>query len=138
MNRPLLSLLVALPLSAAPPSRSPAPEAVVLRQLEAYNAHDVEAFAATYAEDAERYDFPATLREPRGKAGLKAHYGKRFRENPELHASAKDQIQSGPYIILRERLTGLAGQREPQEVVVVYLVKDGLIRKVWCLRPDQA
>jgi len=27
------------------------PEAVVQRQLEAYNAHDVDAIAATYAED---------------------------------------------------------------------------------------
>lgn len=138
MTRALLSLLTLTFLTAAPPSRLQIPEAVVERQLGAYNAHDLEAFAACYSEDVELYDFPATLREPGGKAGLKAHYGQRFKENPDLHASAKDQILSGPYVIHREKVTGLAGRKEPLEVVVVYLVKDGLIRKVWFLRPDQA
>ena len=37
----------------SPKMKSPSldPEAVVQRQLEAYNAHDVDAIAATYAED---------------------------------------------------------------------------------------
>jgi len=138
MIRALLSLPMLTLLAAAPPARVQTPEAVVERQLGAYNAHDVEAFAACYAEDVELYEFPATLREPKGKAGLKAHYGSRFQENPNLHASARDQILSGPYVIHREKVTGLAGRKEPLEVVVVYLVKDGLIRKVWFLRPDQA
>ena len=137
MIRPLLSLMTATFLVAAPPSRSQSPESVVLRQLEAYNAHDVEAFAATHAEEVELYDFPASLREPKGKAGLKVHYAQRFKENPDLHASVKGQMLSGPYVIHREKVTGLAGRKEPLEVVVVYLVKDGLIRKVWFLRPDQ-
>jgi hypothetical protein len=45
---------------------------------------------------------------------------------------------AGPYVIHREKVTGLADRKEPLEVVVVYLVKDGLIRKVWFMRPDQA
>ena len=138
MIRALLSLLTFTLLTAAPPSRLQTPEAVVERQLGAYNAHDVEAFAACYAEDVELYEFPATLRTARGKAGLKAFYAQRFQENPDLLASAKDQILSGPYVIHREKVTGLTGRKEPLEVVVVYLVKDGLIRKVWFLRPDQA
>ena len=138
MIRALSGLLTASFLLAAPPSRSQTPEAVVVRQLEAYNAHDMEAFAAAYTEDVELYDFPASLREPKGKAGLKVHYAKRFKENPDLHASAKDQILSGPYVIHREKVTGLAGSKEPLEVVVVYLVKGGLIQKVWFLRPDKA
>ena len=137
MIRPLSCLLVPALLVAAPPSRSQNPESVVLRQLEAYNAHDVEAFAAAYSEDVELYDFPAALREPKGKAGLKEYYGRLFKENPGLHASAKDQILSGPYVIHREKVTGLADHKEPLEVVVVYLVKDGLICKVWFLRPDK-
>jgi hypothetical protein len=138
MIRTLFGLLTATFLLAAPPSRSQTPESVVLRQLEAYNAHDVEAFAAAYAEEVELYDFPSFLREPKGKAGLKVHYAQRFKENPDLHASAKGQILSGPYVIHREKVTGLAGSKEPLEVVVIYLVKDGLIQKVWFMRPDKA
>jgi hypothetical protein len=130
--------LVPALLLAAPPSRSQNPEAVVRRQLEAYNAHDVEAFAAAYSEDVELYDFPSALREPKGKAGLKAFYAQRFRDNPNLHADAKDQMLSGPYVIHREKVTGLADRKDALEVVVVYLVKEGLIRKVWFVRPDKA
>jgi hypothetical protein len=132
-----LCLLTAIVLVAAPPSRSTTPESVVLRQLEAYNAHDLEAFAATYSEDVELFDFPAALREPKGKGALKAYYAQRFKENPDLHASAKDQILSGPYVIYREKVTGLTGRTGATEVVLVYLVKDGLIRKVWFLNPEQ-
>jgi hypothetical protein len=138
MIRSPLCLLLSALLVAGSPSKSQNPESVVLRQLEAYNAHDVEAFAAAYSEDAELYDFPSALREPKGKAGLKAFYAQRFKDNPDLHASAKDQILSGPYVIHREKVTGLADRKEPLEVVVVYLVKDGVIRKVWFLRPDKA
>jgi hypothetical protein len=138
MIRSLSCLLVPVLLVAAPTPRSQSPESVVLRQLEDYNAHDVEAFAAAYSEDVELYDFPATLREPKGKAGLKAFFAQRFKDNPNLHASAKDQMLSGPYVIHREKVTGLADHKEPLEVVVVYLVKEGLIRKVWFLRPDKA
>jgi hypothetical protein len=105
---------------AAPPSRSTNPESVVLRQLEAYNAHDVEAFAATYANDVELFDFPAALREPKGKDALKAYYTQRFKENPDLHASAKDQVLSGSYVIHREKVTGLTDRKEALEVVVVF------------------
>ena len=138
MIRPLSCLLVPALLMATPPSRSLSPEAVVLRQLEAYNAHDVEAFAAAYAEDVELYDFPAALREPKGREGLKTFYAQRFKDNPNLHANAKDQMLSGPYVIHREKVTGLVDRKDPLEVVVVYLVKDGLIRKVWFMRPDKA
>jgi len=138
MIRTLSCFLLPALLLAAPHSRSQSPEAVVTRQLEAYNAHDLEAFAATYAEDVELYDFPAALREPAGKAGLKAFYTQRFKDNPDLHASAKNQMLSGPYVIHREKVTGLMERKEPLEVVVIYLVKDGLIRKVWFLRPDKA
>ena len=138
MIRPLSCLLVPALLMATPPSRSLSPESVVLRQLEAYNAHDVEAFAAAYSENVELYDFPAMPREPKGKEGLKAFYAQRFKDNPNLHANAKDQMLSGPYVIHREKVTGLVDRKDPLEVVVIYLVKDGLIRKVWFMRPDKA
>jgi len=131
-----LCCLAATVLIAAPPSRSSSPESVVIRQLEAYNAHDVEAFATAYAEDVELYDLPGALRIPKGRAELKTFYAQRFKENPNLHASAKDQILSGPYVIHREKVTGVAGRKEALEVVVIYQVKDGLIRKVWFLKPE--
>jgi hypothetical protein len=37
------------------------PASVVQRQLDAYNAHDIGALLATYAEDARHFQHPATL-----------------------------------------------------------------------------
>jgi uncharacterized protein (TIGR02246 family) len=135
MKCTLMSLFAVVCLSATPPSRSQSPESVVMRQLEAYNAHDVEAFAATYAEDAELYEFPAQLLEPKGKEGLKARYARLFKENPDLHANAKAQMLAGGYVIHKEKVTGLAGRKEALEAVAIYLVKDGLISKVWLMKP---
>ena len=133
MLRTACILFLSTLLGAAPPSKSLSPEQVVARQIEAYNAHDVEAFVATYGEDLELSELPSVRPAAKGKATLKADYGRIFKENPDLHASAKDQILSGPWVIHREKVTGLAGRKEPVEVVVVYQVKEGLIRKVWFL-----
>ena len=40
---------------------STSPEAVVRRQLEAFNARDIQALMATYAEDAQQFEYPDTL-----------------------------------------------------------------------------
>lgn len=37
------------------------PEATIQRQLDAYNARDLDAWLATYAPHAKQYLFPATL-----------------------------------------------------------------------------
>ncbi len=132
----LLPLLFAAALLGAPPSRSRAPEAVVQRQLEAYNAHDAEAFAATYAEDAELFDFPATPMPEKGRAALKAGYAKLFQANPDLRAKVKEQLVAGDHVIHLERVTGLAGRKEPLEALVIYRVRNGLIEKVWFLPPE--
>ena len=133
MRRTACILFLCTLLGAAPPSKSLSPEQVVARQIEAYNAHDVEAFAATYGEDLELSELPSIRPASKGKPTLKADYEKIFKENPDLHASAKDQIVSGPWVIHREKVTGLAGRKDAVEVVVIYQVKDGLIRKVWFL-----
>ncbi len=133
MHRTACILFLCTLLGAAPPSKSPSPEQVVARQIEAYNAHDVEAFAATYGDDVELSELPSVRPAAKGKANLKADYVRIFKENPDLHASAKDQIVSGGWVIHREKVTGLADRKEPVEVVVIYQVKEGLIRKVWFL-----
>lgn len=60
------------------------PEAVVQRQLDAYNARDLEAWLATYAEDARQYEHPGKL-VAQGHAQMRERMAVRFRE-PNLHA----------------------------------------------------
>ena len=135
MARPVLPLLATTLVVAAPSTRTPAPEAAVQRQLEATNAHDLQAFLACFAEDAEVHDLPGGVRSA-GRAGLAQAYGTLFKAHPDLHVRATDQILSGGYVIRRERVTGYADRRAAREGVVVYQVKEGLIRRVWVLEPE--
>ena len=60
------------------------PEAVVQRQLDAYNARDLDALLATYAPDARQYELPAQLLAA-GHAEMRPRFALRFGE-PDLHA----------------------------------------------------
>ena len=66
------------------------PEAVVQRQLDAFNARDVDALLAVYAEDAQMFEHPATLLAT-GSAALRGRFTNRFRE-PNLHAALMRRI----------------------------------------------
>jgi hypothetical protein len=60
------------------------PEAVVQRQLDAYNARDVDALIAIYAADPQMFEHPAKLL-AKGSTALRERFLVRFKE-PNLHA----------------------------------------------------
>jgi hypothetical protein len=55
------------------------PEAVVQRQLEAYNARDIDALIAIYAADAQMFEHPAKLIAS-GSSALRERFLTRFKE----------------------------------------------------------
>lgn len=111
------------------------PEAVVQRQLEAYNARDVEAFLATYDPQAELFGFPSQP-QARGHAALRAMYAALFARSPQLKATVDKRIVQGSFVIDRERVTGMPGLPEGQamEAVAIYEVVGGRIRRVWFIQ----
>jgi hypothetical protein len=106
-----------------------APAAVVQRQLDAYNAHDLARFVACYAQDVELFRPPAAETFLAGRTALAEHYGRRRFHIATLHAELVVRIVAGRMVIDHERITGLAD--EPVEAVVAFEVQDGLIRRVW-------
>ena len=110
------------------------PVDVVQRQLEAYNARDLERFASTYADDVAIYRMPA--REPAiaGKEQLRAAYRQRF-ASPGLHAEILTRIVLGDKVIDHERVVGI--RDAPLEALAVYDVAGGLIRAVWFFYPAE-
>jgi len=110
------------------------PAGVVQRQLEAYNARDLEAFAATYADDVTIYRLPATQPAITGKAQLRDIYRQRF-ASPNLHAEILSRIVMGNKVIDHERVSGI-GDR-PLEALAVYEVAGGLIKTVWFFYPAE-
>jgi hypothetical protein len=100
--------------------------AVVQRQLDAYNARDVEAILATYAEDAEQYEYPTTLL-ARGASQLRERFTARF-QDPLLHARLVHRATVGTTVVDHEEVTRtFPGGPGVMPLVALYEVRGGRI-----------
>lgn len=107
------------------------PEALVMRQIDAWNRHDAAAFAATYADSLKLYAFPNTLlRAFTARQEVQEFYEDFFRKNPVLHAGVPGRLVLGNTVVLRETVTGRADGRVVQSVVT-YKIRDGRIAAVY-------
>jgi len=106
---------------------------VVQRQLEAYNARDLDAFAATYSDDVRLYRMPAPQPSVSGKAQLRDVYRQRF-ASPNLHADVVTRIVLGNKVIDHERVVGI--REQAVEALAVYEVEGELITTVWFFYPE--
>ncbi|PQO88536.1 steroid delta-isomerase [Massilia phosphatilytica] len=108
-------------------STSNSPEAVVQRQLDAYNARDLDALLATYAPDARQYALPATLLAT-GHADMRPRFAVRF-EEPNLHARLLQRAVMGNIVIDHEVVSRTFPEGPGTvDLVAIYEVVDGLIR----------
>jgi len=117
------------------------PAAVVQRQLDAYNARDVDALLATYAADARQFEHPATL-VASGAVQIGERMALRFQE-PDLHARLIQRVVMGDIVIDHELVTrNLPQGRGTVELVAIYEVCDGKIQsasvKIGNIRLDAA
>jgi hypothetical protein len=113
---------------------SATPADIVQRQLNAYNARDLDSFIATYRPDVRIYGFPDKL-ELQGHGAMRREYEKLFSENPALHARVPRRIIAGNHVIDEEIVTGLPGGRTIR-ATAIYEVIDGLISRVWFIGGD--
>ena len=104
-------------------------EAIVQRQLEAYNARDLERFIAVYSEDIRIYRPPAVLPAIAGKEALARFYATQRFNHEGLHAELLNRMVLGSKVIDHERISGV--REQPFAVAVVYEVIDDLIRCSW-------
>jgi hypothetical protein len=119
-------------MTSSDPQTADAPEAVVQRQLDAFNARDVDALLAIYAPDAKTFEHPATLMAS-GTAELRERFAARFAE-PNLHARLVHRIVMGRFIIDHEIVTRAFPEGPGTlELVATYGVVDGKIQNAWFL-----
>jgi hypothetical protein len=79
------------------------PEAVVQRQLEAYNSRNIDALLATYAEDAQIFEHPATLL-ANGAVSIRERFLTRFQtrfQEANLHATLLNRAVNLTQIVRR-------------------------------------
>jgi hypothetical protein len=109
-------------------SESDRSEAIIQRQLEAYNARDLDAWLATYAPHARQYLFPATLL-AEGIDEIRARSTARFQE-PNLHARLLRRTVIGDVVIDHERVTRTFGEGTGTlEMMATYRVANGAIQE---------
>ena len=106
------------------------PEAIVQRHLDAYNAHDLDALMATYADDARQFEHPDKLLAS-DAAQIRERFAARFKE-PNLHALLVKRIVAGSTVIDHEIVTRTFPEGAGKlELVAIYEVMGGKIAKAW-------
>ncbi len=106
------------------------PSAVIKRQLDAFNARDIESLLATYAPDARQYEFPDKLLAT-GHAEMRPRFLARFQE-PNLHATLLHRIVIGNFVTDHERIARTFPEGSGTiELQATYEVIDGRISRAW-------
>ena len=104
------------------------------RQLDTFNAHDLEAFLPDFTDDVQildLFDGSVTLR---GIAAFRERYAAVFRERPHIQAELAGRMVVDRYVIDHERL--MDGDEGPtQDAIAIYEVHGEQIARMWFLLP---
>jgi imidazolonepropionase-like amidohydrolase len=106
------------------------PEAVVQRQLNAYNARDIEAFLDTYAEDIELCNWNEPMM-AKGKQQMRLIYSGLFERTPNLYCRIEKRIVQGNKVIDQEYVRFA---NDFISATAIYEVENGKIAKVTFVR----
>ena len=111
------------------------PEAVVQKQLDAYNAKDLYGFMATMSETVALYEFGQETPAAMGFESVKEIYSNLFKNSPNLHSTLVNRIVMGNKVIDHESIVGRSGSSGTLELSVVYEVNDEMkIEKITVIR----
>ncbi|HMJ48299.1 MAG TPA: amidohydrolase family protein [Ferruginibacter sp.] len=106
------------------------PEAIVQKQLNAYNAHNIDAFLNTYSDDIEIYDLYGKII-MKGKEQMKTRYGLTFSTVSNLYCEILKRIIIGNKVIDHEKIRR---GNETNYAGVIYEVTNGKISRVTFIR----
>lgn len=111
------------------------PEQIVQRQLDTYNARDIEGFMSVMSQDVVLVNFQDQKVLAQGHNEVKDIYTNLFNKSPKLRSSLINRMVLGQKVIDHESITGRIGSDEIVELIVIYEVKSEKIYKITVLRP---
>ena len=124
-------------MSPSAPEEEPEVVALARRQLEAYNAADLDAFCACYHPDVRVLEADGTVR-TQGMDAFRARYAGLFADYRDVRAEVDARLTLGPHVVEHEtwmRTHRGTGVRSSGEVLVRYTARDGTIALVAFLVP---
>ena len=106
----------------------PTPEETVQATLDAYNAHDLEAYLALFAPEAAFGQLGGrTLLD--GREAMRGFYTQMFAARPSIRCRSVERTAMGPYVVDQQEISGEGGP--PMEAVMIHEIRDGLVRHIW-------
>ncbi|WP_300300814.1 nuclear transport factor 2 family protein [Ferrovibrio sp.] len=109
---------------------SQAAEDIVQWQLDAYNARDIDAFMAFWADDAQVFEHPDKILAS-GAAEIRARHIVRFQE-PDLFGRLVGRMSVGNRVVDREVVTrNFPEGKGTIDVIGIYEVAGGKIARAW-------
>jgi hypothetical protein len=115
-------------------SQSLTPEQIVQRNLDFYNARNIEGFMSSFSNDIALYTYPEPIPATVGLEAVRKVYTELFVLSPNLHSTIIKRIVFDNKIIDHERIVGRRGSSEPIEIVLIYEVKEDKIFRVSAIR----
>lgn len=107
------------------------PEALAQRQLNAYNARDIDSFLRVYSADVEVMELDGKV-SLKGQEAMRARYAPLFESSPLLHCELVKRMVIGSWVVDEERVTGRGP--EPIHAAAIYEIRDGRIARIRFLR----
>ena len=101
---------------------------VAQKQLDAYNAQDLDTYVSYFAEDCVVSGLNGTPTET-SRAAIKARYAKAFAQFPQNKAELKNRIAVGSTVVDHELVIRAPGGQQ-FEIIAIYTFRDGLIARV--------
>ncbi len=101
---------------------------VAQKQLDAYNAQDLDKYVSYFTEDCIVSGLNGTPTET-SRDAVKARYAKAFAQFPQNKAELKNRIVVGNTIVDHELVIRSPGG-EQFEIIAIYTFRDGLIARV--------
>lgn len=115
-------------------AQSNTPEQVVQKQLDTYNARDLDSFMETMGEEVALYNFANGKLLAEGFENVKEIYKSLFEKSPDLNSMLTNRIVFGNKVIDHETITGRMGSPDPIELVAIYEVEEEKIVKITGVR----
>jgi len=108
------------------------PVAVVQKQLDTYNAQNLNGFVNTFAPEAEIFiNLGDSVAGMVGRDEIRKRYGQMFRDNPGNKSTLIGRMVQGNFVFDHEWITG---RDDEFKLMAIYEVENGLIKRCWFAR----
>jgi len=106
----------------------------VQKQLDAYNARNIDAFLAVYSDSIKIYNHPKQLTMS-GKEQMRAAFSGMFERRKDLHCTLLNRMVLGNTVIDQEYVI-FDKNDPPSQVFAMYKVANGKIYEVYFIEPE--